>query len=75
MKKRVYLLHGDVMGQSFHKFIYETPINCIKEKRFLIEALCSMFNVDEQDVNIYDEEVQENSLFKRENLKIIVDRE
>ena len=37
MKKKIYLIFGDVDGQSFHKYFYGYPTECIKEKRILSE--------------------------------------
>ena len=69
MKKKIYLIFGDVDGQSFHKYFYGYPTECIKEKRILSEELTKLF--DTNNVNIYDEAIEDTTFFKQNDLKII----
>lgn len=74
MDKKLYVLYGSCKGECFSKVIYVTPMECVKQKRVLIETLMEVFNTTEDKVLIYDTDISETMEFKKNNLKIIVDK-
>lgn len=75
MDKKLYVLYGSCKGECFSKVVYVTPMECVKQKRVLIETLMEVFNTTEDKVLIYDTDISETMEFKKNNLKIIVDKE
>ena len=74
MDKKLYMLYGSCKGECFSKVVYVTPMECVKQKRVLIETLMEVFNTTEDKVLIYDTDISETMEFKKNNLKIIVDK-
>ena len=74
MDKKLYVLYGSCKGECFSKIVYVTPMECVKQKRVLIETLMEVFNTTEDKVLIYDTDISETMEFKKNNLKIIVDK-
>lgn len=74
MDKKLYVLYGSCKGECFSKVVYVTPMECVKQKRVLIETLMEVFNTTEDKVLIYDTDISETMEFKKNNLKIIVDK-
>lgn len=74
MDKKLYVLYGSCKGECFSKVVYVTPMECVKQKRVLMETLMEVFDTTEDKVLIYDTDISETMEFKKNNLKIIVDK-